>query len=1018
MSASPPSSAPSDARPSHNIPQPLTRFIGREREIAEGQRRLSQSRLLTITGPGGAGKTRLAREIASLVAQTAASPVWWVELAPIADQNLVPHAVASVLGLREVQGQEWTDAIIAEVKRRPLLLVLDGCEHLIEACARLVGTLLRACPQLRCLATSQEPLGIIGEAVLSTPPLTLPNPRHASDLTTLSRSEAVQLFVDRSATVAPGFVLDAHNGPIIAQICTRLDGIPLAIELAAARVRLLTVEQIAARLDDRFRLLTQGSRTALPRHQTLRAAIEWSYSLLSLQEQASLRRAAVFANRFDLEAAEQVIADEELVSDDILDLLARLVDKSLVVARENDTGEKDFHLLDSIRQYALDHWRQPSLAHEADATRRRHFAYYVGLARETERHLNGPDQARWLNRVDANRDNFRAALAWSHGTPDMAQSALELAALLAMFAYRRGAFTEAREQLAVASARWTDNDAVRAKALRWGGVLAGQQGDRGAAQSMLEESLALYHAVGDKAGAAIVLGSLGRLAGRYGDYEVARACHEESLTLSRELGAERDSAITLSNLGYVASAQGDYNAAHTFYEESLALHRRLGDAWGAAGALLGLGEVARLQDRYELAEEYYRASLAAFREVGDLGGIAMVQHNLGYVALHAGNLTAARRAFQESLSTSVEGQQTDMVAFCLAGLAAVALADGDTRRTGRLFGATDAMLKANGIAFAPADQLVYEQNVARWRADVGETDGEAAWMSGQRLSMQAAVDLALEPAEDAAETQETLVDVSSHPAPQMVERPEPLLRLVALGIARVTRDDRNLSTADGLTGKGKELLFYLASCDVQPMQQIGIDLWPDASRQQLRTLFHNTLHGLRQALGAREWIVNGKQGYALNRDMGVWYDVEEFRALAKSAKGSMSNSETQERQMRDALSLYHGDFLADLDAAWVSPLRVELRLLYRDVALALGRLLAHNDRPAEAADVYRTLIARDSYLEEAYRELMRCLSRCGERAQALRAYQALVQSLEREMGVLPAPETRRVAEQIRQGEDV
>ncbi|MFN8496967.1 MAG: tetratricopeptide repeat protein [Anaerolineae bacterium] len=1034
MSSSPPPSAPSRASAAHNIPQPLTRFIGREREIADGLSRLGRARLVTISGPGGAGKTRLAREISARIADANEVPVWWVELAPITDPALVPQIVASVLGLREPQGQSWTEALTAELKPRKLLLVLDGCEHLIEACARLIGALLRAASELRCLIASQEPLGIIGESVLSIPPLGLPDPHHLPNLDDLSRYEAVQLFADRAAIALPGFTLDAHNAPVIAQICARLDGIPLAIELAASRVRLLTVEQIAARLDDRFRLLSQGARTALPRHQTLRAAIEWSYGLLSPAEQAALRRAAAFAGHFDLDAAERVIADDggvgsetALAEDDILDLLARLVDKSLLVAAEDAPGAKRFHLLDSLRHYALEQWQRPQLTLEADTTRRRHFAYYLDLALEAERHLNGPDQARWLKRIEAEGDNFRAALAWSRQAPDLAQPALQLAATLAVFAYRRGNYTEAREQVDAALRRWPLNDGVRARALRWAGVLADQQGDLTTARAMLEESLALYKELGETGGMANVLHNLGRLASRRADYATARPLLEAALALRRELGAERDSAISLSVLGYIASAQGDYSAAQRFYEESLALHRRVGDPWGAANALLGLGEVARSGGRYEDAAQRYAEALQVFHEVGDAAGIAMAQHNLGYVALHSGDLDGARRAFQDSLAASVELRQTDMIAFCLAGLAAVAAAAGKMDLAGQMFGATDAILAANGVAFAPADRLTYELNVALWRAALGEAAADAAWAEGRQRSLEDVLALALAVASDASArseggTAESGQDQSASASRQrradMGGQDRVVLQLVALGVARVIRDAKPLTSAEGLSAKARELLFYLATHPARSMQQIGADLWPDASRQGLRTAFHNTLHVLRRALGGREWVTTDADGYTLNHDLGYWYDVAQFRALASATGPTASDAAGTEPRLREALGLYQGDFLGELDAEWIAPLRSELRLLYRDAALALGHYLTDGRRYTEGADVYRALIARQPYVEEAHRELMRCLSRGGERSQAVRVYQELAGALARDMGIAPAPETRRLLEQIRNGEEV
>lgn len=448
--------------------------------------------------------------------------------------------------------------------------------------------------------------------------------------------------------------------------------------------------------------------------------------------------------------------------------------------------------------------------------------------------------------------------------------------------------------------------------------------------------------------------------------------------------------------------------------------------------MLGLGEVARSQNDVVEAAKHYAESLEGFRQVGDLGGIAMAQHNLGYVALRSGEVQEARRAFQEALSASVELRQTDAIASCLAGLAAVAAAMNDSQRSARLFGMADALLETSGVTLGPADRGEYEHNAAALRAQMGDAAADAAWAEGRRLSLGEAVALALavgevdggrggfetrpyEPHPDDTRPDET---GHTHAGPDENLMELPLVRLTGLGIMRVTRYGAVLTPADGLTGKARDLLFYLASHSARPMQQIGADLWPDASKQQLRTAFHNTLHSLRRALGGRDWVTTTADGYALNHDLGYWYDVEQFRALASASNLAPTDAEEAKRRLQEALSLYQGDFLTEMDADWVKPLRNELRLVYRNAALALGRRLMEGNRYADAATVYRTLIARDSYVEEAYRELMRCLSRNGERAQALRVYQELAGALERDMGVTPAPETRRIFELLRSGEEI
>ena len=410
-----------------NLPVQLTSFIGRQHELAAVSHLLQTTRLLTLTGPGGTGKTRLALEAAADVDVQERFPagVWLVELAPLADPALVPHAVATALGVREQPGRSLLDALLDYLRAKTLLLLLDNCEHLIETCAQLAEMVLHAAPGVTILASSREPLGIAGESPYRVPPLSQPDPRQVHDLDALERIDSVQLFVERALTAYPPFRLTAHNAPVVAQICRRLDGIPLALELAAARARFLPPEQIAARLDDRFRLLTGGSRTALPRHQTLLALIEWSHELLSDSERALLRRLAVFAGGFSLEAAQAVCGDGGVgLTDETLDTLAHLADKSLL---EVDVVEGRFRLLETIRQYARE---QLLAAGEAEAVRNRHLAFFLQYAKQAEPKLRSAKQLAWLDRLETEHDNLRTALAWAleRGTSD---HALQLAGALA-----------------------------------------------------------------------------------------------------------------------------------------------------------------------------------------------------------------------------------------------------------------------------------------------------------------------------------------------------------------------------------------------------------------------------------------------------------------------------------------------------------------------------------------------------------------------------------------------------------
>src|SRR5579884_1453224 len=495
-----------------NLPVQLTSFIGREKEMEEIKRLLSRTRLLTLTGSGGCGKTRLAAQVGADLLADFADGVWLVELAAIADPALVPQTVASTLGIREEPGQRLLETLQQHLKPKSLLLLLDNCEHLSAACAQLAETLLQACPNLRILASSREALGIAGELAYRVPSLSLPElPRlpsaEAALVPALARCEATRLFVERAALSYPGFALTEQNAPAVAQVCVRLDGIPLAIELAAARIKVLSADQIAARLDDRFRLLTGGSRTALPRQQTLRALIDWSYDLLSEAERTLLRRLSVFLGGWTLEAAEAVCADAShappraaamgagehaaapleagsrenaggpVAAEAVLDLLSRLVDKSLVLVEESAEAEARYRLLETVRQYSRDRLME---SEEARDLRCRHRDWFLTLAEGAERRLRGPDQVAWLNRLAQEHDNLRMALEWCRAEEDAgAEAGLRLAGALWRFWRVRGYLSEGRERLeaALAQASASERTAQRAKALYGLAALAWGQGD-------------------------------------------------------------------------------------------------------------------------------------------------------------------------------------------------------------------------------------------------------------------------------------------------------------------------------------------------------------------------------------------------------------------------------------------------------------------------------------------------------------------------------------------------------------
>jgi predicted ATPase/class 3 adenylate cyclase/Tfp pilus assembly protein PilF len=783
-----------DARP-NNLPQQVTTFIGREQEMVAVKRLLESARLLTLTGAGGTGKTRLALQAAAELLQEYPDGVWLVELAPLAEPALVPQTVATVLGVREQPGQSLTSAIVEAVQPRRLLLVLDNCEHLLVACAQLADTLLHQCPQVKLLASSRESLGITGEQTYRVPSLTLPDVRRLPPVGRLIAYEAVRLFIDRAVLSQPTFTLTTHNAPAVAQVCHRLDGIPLAIELAAARVKALAVEQIAARLDDRFRLLTGGSRTALPRQQTLRALIDWSYNLLMEEEQVLLRRLAVFAGGWTLEAAEVVAAGEGIGGWDVLDLLTQLVEKSLVQYDGAPPagwsgGAARYRLLETVRQYARDRLLETE---ESEAVCRRHLDCFLALAEQAESELLGERQRAWFARLLAEHENIRAALAW--GVEQAPTTALQLAAALWRF-WNWGYATEGCEvfERGLARAMEVREEGqsalpieVRTKALRWAGWLAYIQGEPERAHRRLEESLVLSRALGDKGGTAHTLHLLGTVVEAVGDAGAARSHLEESLTIRREIGDHWGTGASLQTLGVLLLRGGDLASAQARFEESLAIKREGGDRAGVAFVLESLGDLALVQGAHERARGWYEESLSIYHDLGHvnemhvlvtLGQVArrrgdyaasrtLLEANLalarerspriyqvartlvhlGLTLIDQGDLAGARPHLMEALRLSRESTDRSLGAQALAGLSALSVAQGREARAARLLGAAERLREEIQSLLPLPDCLEYNRTVASARRILGEAALTAAWAEGRTMALDDAIRVALEESE-------------------------------------------------------------------------------------------------------------------------------------------------------------------------------------------------------------------------------------------------------------------------------
>jgi predicted ATPase/class 3 adenylate cyclase len=725
----------------NNLPRQLTSFIGREKEMAEVKRLLSTAYLVTLTGSGGAGKTRLALQVAAEMVDDYPDGVWLAEFAPIADPALVPKTVASALNVPEQPGRAMTETLVDALRPKALLLVLDNCEHLLAACRGLIAALLSTCPEVRILATSREGLGVPGEALWRVPSLSLPEDIfHLPPPEGLVLYDAVRLFVDRAVAAAQGFTVTSENAPAVALVCQRLDGIPLAIELAAARVKVLAVEQIAARLDDRFRLLTGGSPTLLPRQQTLRATLDWSYGLLSDQERTLLRRLSVFAGGWTLDAAEAVCAGGGIEASDILDLLTQLVDKSLVVA-ETQRGEARYRLLETVRQYGWD--RLVELSETADV-RTRHRDWYLHLAERADPKLRGPEQGVWGRRLEAEHDNLRAALEWSKTEEGDADAWLRLAGALHWFWFMRNYLSEGRERLEEALA--TNRNAsvpARANVLCGAGTLAWRQGDIKRAEILLQESLALFRKLGENSGMAFSLHHLAHVAERQRDFREATVLFDESLARFKEAGNTWGGGLTLECMGGSALLRGDYDGARALLEESSLIYREVGESLGLSLVLRKLGTVAEQQGDYERATALLEQGLALARQSGGRYAIPGMQQSLGDVALRRGDCLRAAALYRESLIQQRGVGDKPGITRCLEGLAAVACARSRYGEGARILGAAEALREATGFQPAPFEQADHDHLVVSVRATLGDAAFAAAWSEGRAMTLEQAIEYAL-----------------------------------------------------------------------------------------------------------------------------------------------------------------------------------------------------------------------------------------------------------------------------------
>ena len=836
-------------------PVQLTSFIGRERETAAVQELLQGTRLLTLTGAGGSGKTRLALEVANRVGAQYPDGVAWVELAPLANPELVPHHVADALGVRRDGIRAAGDALLEAVREWDALLVLDNCEHLVEACARLAEALLRGSPRLRIMTTSRAALGVGGERTWLVPALSLPRSDDGKLVTRAeaAASEAVRLFVQRSQAVRPSLELTETNAAAIMQICRRLDGLPLAIELAAARTRVLDPQQIAARLDDVFALLSSGSRTALPHQRTLRSTIEWSHALLTEQEQILFRRLAVFAGGFTIDAVEQVAAGGALSANGVLDLLSGLVEKSLVLL-ETEALEARYRMLETIRQFAQERLEE---AGEAAELGRHHAQFFLARVETAEPPLATRTEG-WQERLADDLANIRAATDWFEQQRDAPEDAVRFAAALHWFWFGLGHYREARRRLETALARTEGmRTLARGRALSSLTTYLVLQGEQVEVRPIAEESVSILRETAEGSGDLVcALVCLGQSRFLAGDLEGAAAVLAEALALSRVIQPQFWITYALYWQGLVAQARGDLALARAAFDEGLA--RGLEEGYNQPIAHLGT-----MRGRLALAE-------------GDVDG-----------ALHWFTVALpALRRLKNHWSTIILVEDLAQIAAARGG--------GDTERAARLLGAAANLREEAGARELPAEREALDRIGQSVRDTLGGAELEAAIQAGRALGLSQALDLA-----------ESML---GEPAPA---RPAgaAVLRVNALGPLEISIDGERLPDAAWSDAKSRELLLYLLCHPAgRTRDQIGIAFWRDASPAELKNNFHVTLHHLRRVLGRPDWIVFEEERYRINPRLAVEFDGLRFEAEVRAALADVAQTGDTAPLAR-ALAHYRGDFL-------------------------------------------------------------------------------------------------------------
>jgi non-specific serine/threonine protein kinase len=953
----PASSAPAQLRlvrePSDTLPDPLSSFVGREAELREIARLLDGTRLLSLTGAGGSGKTRLAIEAARRAHARFADGVWWVELAAVEDPALLATTVLAALGERAQSGRTVISQLTATIAEQELLLVLDNCEHLVADSAQLAVTLLRASPRLHVLATSREALNVPGEVVWPVP--TLPN------------DSAIRLFDERARAATPSFRLTDENAAAVTEICRRLDGLPLAIELAAARVTALTPAQIAERLDDCFRLLGRARHAALPRHETLRATIDWSYMLLDPAQREVLARLSVFAGGCTLAAAERVCAGGAIDRADVLVHVCALVDRSLVIA-EMSGAETRYRLLETVRQFAVERLEAEGAG---ETVRRRHAEHFVAAAEHAAAERFGPARDALVTPLHADLDNIRAALRWSGDHDDDLFVRLTFGLGWCYFAW--GLWWEGRDWLerALTLPSGMRRDSARAQALYDLAVLANYQRDIARAKPALEEAIAI--------------------------------CDER--------GETRQRAHTVQILAQTYLFEATPASLDIAFDTATEAERTLRDAndWlGVSWASATLGGIHAARGEPELGTASYDVARELGYRVGHQMTVAIGCMGVASLAINTGDLPHAAERLREGLAAHRKAPDYMFLAWTIGTAAMYAAASGKLADATRLLGA-DRMLRRHAGAVISMETFYPEIHalvVRSARETLGDSTFEALLDEGLRLDAMGAIALA-----------EHVVapESASDPSEPAVAAVGPALRVLSLGTVRVERHDVPVPLAEWKYAKARELLFLLLlHPEGRTREQIGVALWPEVSAEQLRANLHPVLHHLRRVLGGPEWIVHEAGVYRFDRSRDFRFDVDELEALTASAGSIRHDRQAVKTDLARLVELYQGDFLEQDPPAgdWHLDRQDVLRRRYLETLAAFGDACMSLGLWRDAEDAWRRLIERDNLNETAYRMLMRCYEQLGARREALRVYERLVAVLRDELDAEPDPETLAVLDRM------